>query len=160
GRRVVSWVSGAGPRILLVHGWGGRGAQLGAFVEPLVERGFSVAWFDGPAHGASDGRQATIPEMATGLRAVVDAVGPAHRVIAPWAGAMVTAWAVHRWLLEGFVDLPEAIALVAPPADFVAYFEHFARLWRLSDEARGQFRHQLEARVGAPLRTFDLPRLV
>src|SRR5215470_12282480 len=160
GQRVVAWISGAGPRILLVHGWGGRGAQLGAFVEPVVARGFSVAWFDGPAHGASDGRQATIPEMATALRAVVDAVGPAQGIVAHSGGGMVTAWAARRWLLDGFVDLPHAIALVAPPADFGSYFEHFVRLWRLSDETRGQFRHQLEVRVGAPLRAFDLPRLM
>jgi hypothetical protein len=159
GRRVVAWISGAGPRIMLVHGWGGRGAQLGAFVEPLVARGFSVAWFDGPAHGASDGRQVTIPETATALRAVVDAVGPARGIIAHSGGGMVAAWAVRRWLLEGFVDLPQAIALVAPPADFAGYFERFARLSRLSDAARGQFRYQLEARVGAPLLAFDLPRL-
>jgi len=160
GRRVVAWVSGAGPRVLLVHGWGGRGAQLGAFVEPLVAHGLSVAWFDGPAHGASDGRQVTIPEMATALRAVVDAVGPPQGIIAHSGGGMVTAWAVRRWLLGGFVDLPEAIALVSPPADFVAYFEHFARVVKLSDAARGQLRYQLEARVGIPLRVLDLPRLV
>ena len=159
GRRVVSWTFGAGPRILLVHGWGGRGAQLGAFAEPLAARGFSVAWFDGPAHGASDGRQVTIPETATALHAVVDAVGPVEGIIAHSGGGMVTAWAVRRWLLDGFVDLPGAIALVAPPADFVGYFEHFARRSRLSEAARGQLRHQLEARVGAPLRAFQLPRL-
>ena len=159
GRRVVAWVVGSGRRILLVHGWGGRGAQLGAFVEPLVARGLSVAWFDWPAHGASDGRQVTIPQTATALRGVADAVGPVEGIIAHSGGAMVTAWAVRRWLLEGFVDLPEAIALVAPPADFAGYFEHFARLSRLSDAARGQLRHQLEARVGVPLRAFDLPRL-
>src|SRR4051812_22139734 len=28
--------------ILLAHGWEGRAAQLGAFVEPLVKRGYSV----------------------------------------------------------------------------------------------------------------------
>jgi hypothetical protein len=61
GRRIETWSWGVGPRILLVHGWGGRGGQLGAFVEPLVSRGFSVTAFDGPAHGASEGRVATIP---------------------------------------------------------------------------------------------------
>src|SRR5262245_4564104 len=41
-RRLATWTWGAGPRILLVHGWGGRGGQMGAFVEPLVAEGFSV----------------------------------------------------------------------------------------------------------------------
>ena len=159
GRQVVSWTVGTGPRVLLVHGWGGRGAQLGGFVEPLVGRGFSVAWFDGPAHGASDGRRVTIPETATALRTIVDALGPAQGIIAHSGGGMVTAWAVRQWLLDGFVGLPEAIALVAPPASFGGYVEHFVRLAGLSAAARGVFRHRLEVRVGAPLRTFDLPCL-
>jgi hypothetical protein len=37
---VYSW--GSGPTILLAHGWSGRGSQLGAFVEPLVEQGFRL----------------------------------------------------------------------------------------------------------------------
>jgi len=42
GRRIEMWKWGRGPAVLLAHGWGGRGAQLGAFVDPLVARGFSV----------------------------------------------------------------------------------------------------------------------
>ncbi|HEV8311140.1 MAG TPA: hypothetical protein VGW35_26045, partial [Methylomirabilota bacterium] len=39
--RVDTWAWGSGPTVLLVHGWGGRGAQMAAFVAPLVGRGFS-----------------------------------------------------------------------------------------------------------------------
>ena len=39
GRRIETWTWGAGPTVLLVHGWGGRGAQHGSFVGPLVARG-------------------------------------------------------------------------------------------------------------------------
>jgi hypothetical protein len=159
GRRVATWTWGAGPRILLVHGWGGRGAQLGAFVEPLVARGFSVAWFDGPAHGASEGRRVTIPEMAGAVRAVVGAIGPVRGAIAHSGGAMVSAWAIREALLEGFVELPEAIALVAPPAHFQTHFDRFARASRLSVAGRERFQRRLEARVGAPLADFDLSRL-
>src|SRR5262245_12439095 len=37
--RVRAWAWGTGPGVLLVHGWGGRGAQLRAFVEPLLAAG-------------------------------------------------------------------------------------------------------------------------
>src|SRR5262245_52160518 len=53
GRRIETWRWGAGPDVLLVHGWGGRGAQLSAFVAPLVARGFFVVRFDGPGLRAS-----------------------------------------------------------------------------------------------------------
>src|SRR6266705_1614313 len=35
---VVHW--GKGPAVMLVHGWSGRGAQLGEFVGPLVSAGY------------------------------------------------------------------------------------------------------------------------
>jgi hypothetical protein len=158
GHRIRTWTWGAGPRILLAHGWGGRGGQLGAFVEPLIARGFSVAWFDGPAHGASDGRLTTIPELAAALRAVAGALGPVRGVIAHSGGGVVTAWAIRQWLLDGFVDLPEAIALVAPPSDFRAHFARFVRRYGLSASARDHLRRRLEARVGEPFEAFDLPR--
>src|SRR5213082_3427517 len=54
GLSATQW--GAGPAVLLVHGWEGRGAQLGALVDPLVEAGYRVIALDGPAHGDSAGR--------------------------------------------------------------------------------------------------------
>lgn len=158
GRRIATWTWGAGPRILLVHGWGGRGGQLGAFVEPLVARGFSVAWFDGPAHGVSEGRSATIPELAEAIGAVVNALGPVRGIVAHSGGAVASAWSLRRRLLAGFVDLPKAIVLVAPPADFRGHVERFTRALSLAPATRARFERRLEARVGVPPEALDLSR--
>src|SRR5262245_23744728 len=69
-RRIETWTWGTGPSVLLVHGWGGRGTQLGAFVAPLVAHGFSVVTFDAPGHGASDDGLVIIPELMEAIRAV------------------------------------------------------------------------------------------
>src|SRR2546428_7533776 len=53
-RRIETWGRGSGPCVLLLHGWGGRGAQLGALVGPLVARGFSVGTSDAPGHAPAD----------------------------------------------------------------------------------------------------------
>src|SRR5262245_2710062 len=53
---IATWTWGEGPTMVLVHGWGSRGARLGSFVEPLVSSGYSVVTFDSPAHGDSSGR--------------------------------------------------------------------------------------------------------
>src|SRR5437773_858810 len=42
GSPVSVWTCGHGPVGLLVHGWGGRGAQLARFVEPRL--GLGLAW--------------------------------------------------------------------------------------------------------------------
>src|ERR687889_951115 len=58
GLHATAW--GAGPTVLLVHGWEGRGAQLGAFVDPLVAAGFRVVALDNPAHGESNGSRSDL----------------------------------------------------------------------------------------------------
>jgi len=41
---------GKGPTVMLVHGWSGRGAQLGELVEPLVAAGDRPALRRGALH--------------------------------------------------------------------------------------------------------------
>jgi hypothetical protein len=53
GRSVVVESWGSGPPVYLVHGWGGWRGQLGAFVDPLLARGYRVVAFDAPSHGES-----------------------------------------------------------------------------------------------------------
>ncbi len=156
--RLATWTWGAGPRIVLVHGWGGRGGQMGAFVEPLVAEGFSVTAFDLPAHGRSGGRTATIPEMATALAGVLDAMGPVRGIVAHSGGGAVSTWAIRQALVGGFVDLPRAIALVAPAARFRSYFERFMDDCGLSASVRRRLERRLETRIGVRPEAFDLTR--
>ena len=93
GRTVAGevWGDEAAEAVYLVHGWGGWGTQLDAFVGPLTGAGLRVVAFDAPSHGASDpgpegpGRS-TILELADALAAVVAANGPAARGGRPLPG--------------------------------------------------------------------------
>jgi pimeloyl-ACP methyl ester carboxylesterase len=152
-RRIEVWTWGTGPSVLLVHGWGGRGAQLGAFVEPLVARGFSVVAFDAPGHGAADGGQVTLPEMAAAVKAVGEAVGPLAGVIAHSMGGPCTALAFADGLEAG------AAVFVAPPADLVGPAALFTEILGFSPEVGEAMRRRLEQRVGRPLAAFDLTAL-
>lgn len=60
----------SGPKVLLVHGWSGRGTQLGAFAAPLVDAGYQVISFDAPAHGRSSGKQTNIFQIADTIQAL------------------------------------------------------------------------------------------
>ena len=65
GQTIVTYQWGqSGPRVLLVHGWSGRGTQLGSLVPPLLAAGYQVLSFDEPAHGASTGKQTNVYEIA------------------------------------------------------------------------------------------------
>src|SRR5258708_21826259 len=100
-RRIETWVWGAGPSVLLVHGWGGGGAQLGPLVGPLVARGFSVVTFDAPGHGASDTGTVTIPEITSAIRAVAESRGPLAAVVAHSVGGTASVRALWEGLEAG-----------------------------------------------------------
>src|SRR5690349_20988780 len=51
---LTAWDYGAGPTVLLVHGWSGAAAQWSRFIDPLVRAGYNAVALDLPAHGFSD----------------------------------------------------------------------------------------------------------
>ena len=69
--------------VLLMHGWEGRGTQLGAFIDPLVASGFQVVALDAPAHGRSPGEQTDLLQFKDAIRAVARHVGGVHAVVVP-----------------------------------------------------------------------------
>jgi pimeloyl-ACP methyl ester carboxylesterase len=121
GRRLAGWTWGTGPAVALVHGWGSRGGRLGAFVEPLVARGYRVVTYDGPGHGASDGTMSSMIELARALLAVAAQQGPFHAVVAHSLGASATTLALTEGLTLG------AAAFLAPAANPAAWTIAFAR---------------------------------
>jgi pimeloyl-ACP methyl ester carboxylesterase len=141
---------GAGPTVLLVHGWEGRGAQLGAFVDPLVAAGYRVVALDGPAHGDSPGVTTTGPEFARALVATRDAVGPLAAIVGHSFGGFTSLLAVSR-------GVPTArVVTIGTPASVPEVLRDFTRMIRLPDRALPSMIAALEARVGAPMASFEV----
>jgi pimeloyl-ACP methyl ester carboxylesterase len=153
GRRVETWTWGAGPSVLLVHGWGGRGAQLGAFVDPLVAQGFSAVAFDAPGHGASDPGPVTMPEMTAAIRAVAASRGGLAGLVAHSAGAVSATRALYEGLDAG------AVVYIGPAADLAGPASWFAETLGFSRTVRDLVHRSIAARVGAPWSAFDVAAL-
>ena len=63
-REIATYTWGnSGEKILLAHGWSGRGTQLYRIAETLQSEGYHVVAYDAPAHGKSSGKQTNILEM-------------------------------------------------------------------------------------------------
>jgi pimeloyl-ACP methyl ester carboxylesterase len=138
--RLAAWSWGSGPRVLLVHGWGGHAGRLSRFVPPLVAAGFSVVAFDAPAHGESSGRRSSLPDFVEAILAVAAARGPVTAVIAHSMGATACALALGRGLGA------ERAVLIAPPADPERYVGKFARFFGIPDHTRDSLKVRLAAR--------------
>ncbi len=132
------------PTVFLVHGWEGRGSQLGAFVDPLRRAGFRVVAFDAPGHGEAPGRSSSLPAIAAALEAAAERFGPAVGVVAHSAGAVGATFALSRGLRV------ERAVFVAPGADLLGYTRRFAELLGLSDRVRLRLQDRIERRIGVP----------
>ena len=141
GTRLAAWSWGRGPAILLVHGWGGRGAQMRAFVPALVEAGYRAVVFDGPAHGASPGRWTSLPAFARAIAAVACSVD-ARGVIAHSMGGASALLA----LADG-LPLSRAVVLAAP-SNAERIWNGYADALGLSPAVAAEARRILEARIG------------
>jgi pimeloyl-ACP methyl ester carboxylesterase len=152
--KVAAWRWGIGPTVLLVHGWEGRGSQLGALVAPLVEAGLSVVAFDAPAHGDSPGNRLYLTDHADAIADVVDAIGPVHAIVAHSFGAAAVLLAHAR---HG-VDAPRNV-MIAPNVLIDDAIQKFARAVALDERDRSSFERQLIAASGVPVDALSVDRL-
>jgi pimeloyl-ACP methyl ester carboxylesterase len=140
--RLAAYAWGEGPSVLLVHGWSGRGSQLGAFVEPLVATGHRVVAFDLPAHGRTPGRRTNALVATEAVLRVGKEFGPLHGVVAHSFGALCTTLALRDGLDAG------RVAYVAPAARAIQAVRGFARQLGLSWSAEWGLRGEMERRFG------------
>ncbi len=125
--------------VLLLHGWSGRGPQLGAFVEPLLEMGYQVVTFDAPGHGRTPGKTSSIFKMSDALQAVVNEVAPIKAVIAHSFGCMLLAYAMqHR---EFKTD--KAICISSPTTP-IFLIDRFCQVMQVNDRAKQHFMRYIE----------------
>src|SRR5260221_14132944 len=128
--------------VILVHGWGGRGAQLGAFVPALLEAGYQVILFDHVSHGSSEGKRATLVHFWNGLAAIVAEAERSGTRITGMIGHSLGAAAVGAWLNETRRDL--RAVLVAPPTSVERYSGSFARRPGIPETVRRAMQEHFE----------------
>ena len=93
---VVYFYGDSERKILLVHGWSGRGTQLFKFAEALLEQGFSTVSFDAPAHGKSSGKTTVMPEFVATILQLSKEYGPFEGAIGHSLGGMALLNAAKR----------------------------------------------------------------
>lgn len=152
--RVATWVWGdlQGKIALLVHGWGGRGSQLGAFVEPLRAAGYSVVAFDAPGHGDSSGRLSSLPLIEDALAGVAETIGPLDVVIAHSAGAAVAQAALARGLDT------EKLVFLAPGVDPFDFIHQFGDALDIGEPVLERMQKGIENRYGVPVADYHALR--
>jgi alpha-beta hydrolase superfamily lysophospholipase len=156
-RPVAVWTWGTGPTVLLVHGWGGYGGQMQAFVVPLVRAGYQAVIFDAPAHGASGpsqlgSRRTTLFDFAYVIDAFARERNGLAGIIAHSGGCTAVAWAMRSadWR-------PKSLAFIAPMASPSAYRTLFHRALGLSEDVERRFVDLTARQFGFRWEDLELP---
>ncbi|WP_289024588.1 alpha/beta hydrolase [uncultured Salegentibacter sp.] len=98
-REIVVYEFGeSSKKILLVHGWSGRGTQLAKIAEALKVKGYSTVSFDAPAHGKAPGRKSMMLDFIDAIHLLDKKYGRFDAVIGHSLGGMATLRAVKEGL--------------------------------------------------------------
>jgi pimeloyl-ACP methyl ester carboxylesterase len=137
------------PAVLLVHGWGGRGVQMGSFVAPLGAAGYRVVWFDQPGHGESGRGAVALPDFVRALETLAATHGPFAAAIGHSLGAAAIGVALRRGVQLG------RVVFVSPPSSIEEHARNFARVLGITPRIREAMRRRLEGRYGMPFAEID-----
>ncbi|KTC76754.1 alpha/beta hydrolase [Legionella brunensis] len=151
---IKSWCWGEGPKILLIHGWNGRGSQLGFFVEPLVNMGFQVIAIDGPAHGDSPGKRTNLGEFAKKIVSIQSELGHLYGVIAHSFGCPVIMVAIDK----GFSA--NKLVLISSPCDLQEIFDRFTQFMNLSFRSTQYFQAYIEKKAALKVKDVQLKEII
>jgi len=154
GQRLTGWEWGAGPTVVLVHGWGSRAGRFGALGAALRQAGCRVVAYDAPAHGESTGRFASLPEFARALGDVAARVGPIHGLVGHSLGGAAVAMAMRHG-----VEAHRAV-LLAPPADVRIFSDLFARSLAIAPTVQATMHRNIERRLRIVWDDLHIPTLV
>ena len=153
GKILKGYEWGNGPQnILLVHGWESRGTALRSFVPKLVERGYKVIAFDGPAHGNSDGTQTNLYHFGGAVKAILNHIGNVKGIIAHSFGGASTVYTLAN-LDKRSID---KLILIGTPSKMANVISSVEQLFKLPEIVSAKFKKILEQQLNLPLEEVDV----
>ena len=85
-------------KVLLVHGWSGRGTQLFKIADELLKAGYSTISFDAPAHGKSLGKTTIMVDFIATILEIEKQFGPFQAAVGHSLGGMSVLNAIKKGL--------------------------------------------------------------
>lgn len=134
------------PVVLLIHGWSGRGLQLGAWVDPLVDAGHHVVAMDGPQHGRNPGKRSGVGDWVPALMKAIEELGPVA-IVGHSFGSQLSVVAANQ------VGWSGKILCLGGPADMEKVVERFRNYVRAPERDMEYFIELGSQWAGVPWRS-------
>jgi pimeloyl-ACP methyl ester carboxylesterase len=141
--------------VLLVHGWTGEAAFMGAFAERLRRAGYRAILMDMPAHGRSEGTTTTLFDCCRAILDVAATIAPVRFALGHSIGAMalLTVGEGHHPLPRSYPF--DAYVLVSMPDAFADVTRTFGDELSLTPAALREFERRLEELAGRRISEFS-----
>jgi pimeloyl-ACP methyl ester carboxylesterase len=139
---VVYEYGSSSKKVLLAHGWSGRGTQLAVMAEDLLKAGYSVLSFDAPAHGKAPGNMSMMPHFIEAIEVLEKKHGPFEAVIGHSLGGMAALKAVSD-------GLPVKKLVIIGTANSVTRItKEFARNMKMNDKVAAKMKAYFDDKFG------------
>lgn len=149
-KTIKTYLYGNSPKkILLVHGWSGRGTQLVKIADHLIEQGYSTISFDAPAHGKSKGNSSIMTEFIASILVLEKQYGPFEFAIGHSLGGMAIINAIKQ-------NLNVKKAVIIGSGDLIQdIISDFIRNLGLKPQIGDRMREHFEKKFGEPMNNYS-----
>ena len=142
-------LKGKKQKVLLLHGWSGRGTQLFSFADELQKKNCEVITFDMPAHGQSTGKKTNVLELKFCIQDLNLKFGPFDAAIAH----SMSGFALLRAIKDG---LPlQSAAIIGSGDSIKGVFYRFSQQLHFSEKIADRMIVAVENKFGIKLETYS-----
>ncbi len=140
-REIITYEFGKSERkVLLAHGWSGRGTQLSKIAEALKEKGYMCVSFDAPAHGKAEGKMSMMPFFIETIHHLDKLHGPFDAVIGHSLGGMSSLRAIRNGLET------DKLVIIGTANNISEITRHFAENMKMNHKVARKMKAYLDDR--------------
>ena len=140
-RSIITYEYGKSEKkVLLVHGWSGRGTQLAKIAEALKEQGYMCVSFDAPGHGKAEGKMSMMPFFIKAVHHLDEQYGPFDAVIGHSLGGMSSLRAIR----EGMKT--DKLVIIGTANNISEITRHFAQNMKMNNKVARKMKTYLDNR--------------
>jgi pimeloyl-ACP methyl ester carboxylesterase len=149
-KEIIVYTYGAGAKkILVVHGWSGRGTQLVKIADELVKIGYKTISFDAPAHGKSEGKTTIMTEFIASIHEIEKEFGPFEFAIGHSLGGMSILNAIKQ-------NFKVKKAVIIGSGDIIQdILDDFVRKLGIKPEVSVMMKQHFEKKFGEPMENYS-----
>jgi len=140
-REIITYEYGQSKKkILLVHGWSGRGTQLSKIAEAMKAKGYMIISFDAPAHGKAEGKMSMMPFFIKAIHHMNENYGPFDAIIGHSLGGMSSLRAIRQGLET------KKLVIIGTANNISEITRHFAQNMKMNNKVARKMKAYLDNR--------------